>query len=71
MSKPREGIHSFRILDIAVADVALTVAAAAGISYFTQWNFWVVFISLILIGIVTHRALKIRTKVDTIIFPNV
>lgn len=68
MSTPREGVHSLRLFDVAVFDVALTLAAAFGISQWTKWNFWIVVLILFISGIVTHRALKIRTKVDEIIF---
>lgn len=68
MSEPRKGIHSIRLFDIAIVDVALTVVAAFGIAHWTHWNIWVVLVVLFLLGIVTHRALGIRTKVDTLIF---
>jgi len=32
LGKPYEGFHSYRFLDIAIADVALTVAGAGTIS---------------------------------------
>lgn len=70
MSEPRKGIHSLRLFDVAVVDVLLTVMAAIGISHWTHWNPYLVFFALLLIGIVTHRLLKIRTKVDTILFPD-
>jgi phosphoglycerol transferase MdoB-like AlkP superfamily enzyme len=61
--------QSFRIFDVSVIDVVLTVLAALAISKWKRINFWVVLASLFVLGIVTHRALKIRTKVDTILFP--
>lgn len=68
MSEPRKGIHSIRIFDIAVVDVLLTVVAAVYIAKWTGADLWKVLIGLFLLGIIVHRVLGIRTKVDTLLF---
>lgn len=62
--KPREGAHSYRILDVAVVDVVLTLLVAWAISY--TWNvmYWKCALGLFLVGIVAHRLFCVRTKVD-------
>jgi hypothetical protein len=66
LGKPGTGIHSIRIMDIAVVDVLLTFLLA----YFTKGNhnFWKVLIIWFLIGIIVHRLFCVRTTIDKIIF---
>ena len=60
-SIPRRGIHSYRVLDVAVVDVAFTVLAAYIIS---RKHFIGVFILLIFISIILHTAKNIETKTN-------
>jgi hypothetical protein len=64
-SEPREGIHSLRILDIAIVDVFLTVIVALFIS---KKYFLSIFIALILLSIVMHTLLGIKTKTNSWLF---
>lgn len=68
VSEPREGIHSIRIFDIAVVDVLLTIVAGVFIAKWSGAPLWKVLIALFLLGIIVHRMLGIRTKVDTVLF---
>jgi len=63
-----KGAHSYRLAGFAVVDVALTVAAAAVIGYFTGWSFWLILLTLFLLGIVLHRLFCVRTTVDKLLF---
>lgn len=69
--KPREGAHKVRIpiLDIALVDVAATLAVAALISWISDWPVLIVFLVLIVISIAVHRLFCVRTKMDKLIFP--
>jgi hypothetical protein len=48
LGKPKTGIHSYRIFNIAIADL---IIASLIISYFFKFNFWITLIILFLLGI--------------------
>ncbi len=66
---PGKGIHSYRIFNIAIADVIMTLIAALIISYFFKISFIKTSICLFIIGILLHRLFCVRTTVDKILFP--
>jgi len=66
---PNKGIHSYRVLDIAVIDIVITAAAAGAISYFYNIPFIYTNISMFGLGIVSHRLFHVRTTVDKLLFP--
>jgi hypothetical protein len=66
--KPGEGIHSYRIFDIAIVDVIATIFGAYLISIVTKHNFKVVLFILFIIGIISHRLFCVRTTVDKLLF---
>lgn len=68
LGKPKTGIHSYRIFNIAIADVIMTIIAALIISYFFKFNFWITLIVLFLLGILLHRIFCVRTTVDKMLF---
>ena len=65
-----KGIHSYRILDIAILDVFVTLFAAFLISYFFKISFLYTSIFLFILGIIVHRLFCVRTTVDKILFPD-
>jgi hypothetical protein len=60
--KPREGVHSFRVLDFAVVDIIGTGIGAFGVSKLTGWGFVPSFIGLFALGEGMHYLFKIETK---------
>lgn len=58
---PRTGAHSYRIMDIAVVDLGLTIGAAYLISEKTENSFPVTFGALFLLGMLAHRAFCVDT----------
>ncbi len=68
LGKPKTGIHSYRIFNIAIADVIMTIIAALIISYFFKFNFWITLIVLFLLGILLHRIFCVKTTVDKLLF---
>lgn len=62
------GAHSFRIFNIAVIDVVLTVIAAYFISKSSNTNFLTVFLILIILGIILHRIFCVNTTINKVIF---
>lgn len=68
---PGKGIHSYRVFNIAIVDVIMTIIGAIVISYFTKWPFLYLLGGLFLSGIILHRLFCVRTTVDKFLFPNV
>lgn len=66
--KVGEGAHSYRIANIAIVDVALTIIVAAIIHFITGYNFIHILIILFLLGIVLHRIFCVRTTIDRLLF---
>jgi fatty acid desaturase len=66
--KPGEGVHSYRIFDIAVIDVALTIVVGIMIANSFKWSIWIVLGTLFFLGIVLHRMFCVRTTVDKWLF---
>lgn len=73
LGKPREGIHSYRIFNIAIVDVELTILGAF-IIYFLlnfygiKYNYYIILIFLFLLGIILHRIFCVRTSIDKLLF---
>lgn len=67
----KEGIHSYRFLSLAIADVLMTIIGAFLISYFFKISFLYTAIFLFVLGILLHRLFCVRTTIDKLLFPNV
>jgi hypothetical protein len=70
LGKPNHGIHSYRFMGIAVADVIMTIIAAFIISKVFKFNFVYTLFILFLIGIFLHHIFCVRTTVDKLLFPD-
>lgn len=68
--KPGTGAHSYRIFNIAIVDVLLTILSGILIAYFFRISFIKTTIVLFLLGIFMHRIFCVRTTVDKWLFPN-
>ena len=69
LGKPGEGVHSYRIFNIAVVDVLLTVLLALIIYFFfPKISLVYILVFLFLLGIVSHHIFCVRTTVDKAIF---
>lgn len=67
--KPGKGIHSFRIFNIAIADVLLTLLLAFIIHFFLpKYKFVSILLVVFLIGIVLHRIFCVKTTIDKWLF---
>jgi hypothetical protein len=67
---PNKGIHSYRFMGIAIADVIMTIIGAIIISFFLKVSFVFTCISLFILGIILHRLFCVRTTIDKLLFPN-
>ena len=70
LGEPGKGVH-FHVFRIAVIDLLITILFALIVSKIYNWNFWVVFLPLIFIGILLHRFFCVNTTVNKLIFGNV
>ena len=70
LGKPKTGIHSYRIFDIAIVDVILTILFAKFIQYYIckQTNIWIIIIFTFILGIIMHRVFCVKTTIDKILF---
>jgi hypothetical protein len=68
LGKPGVGVHSYRILNLAIADIIMTLIASAIISYAFKFPFLWVTVFLFALGIFLHRIFCVRTTVDKFLF---
>jgi fatty acid desaturase len=61
--KEKEGIHSYRIMDIAIMDVLFTFIGALVIAYWFKLNIILVFIVLIILGTIIHYIFCVETTI--------
>jgi len=66
--KPGEGIHSYRVFDLAIADIIMTLIGALFISFITRYPFVYCALALFILGIVLHRLFCVRTTIDKWLF---
>jgi hypothetical protein len=66
--KPHEGIHSYRIFDIAIMDTIMTIIGAFLFSFITRYPFHYCLIVFFTLGIILHRLFCVRTTVDKWLF---
>ena len=60
-----KGIHSFRIFNIAVVDVLLTIIGAYFISLcLPEYNYFLILILLFILGIILHRMFCVKTPIE-------
>ena len=68
LGKPNQGVHSYRIFNIAIVDVLLTILGAYILSIFTNYKFIYTLIGMFILGIILHRLFCVRTTVDKLLF---
>jgi hypothetical protein len=69
LGKPGQGIHSFRIFNIAVVDVVLTFIGAYFISLATNIKYIYSLLGFFLLGIILHKLFCVPTTIDKLLFP--
>ena len=69
LGKPNTGAHSYRIFNIAIVDVILTILLAYFINLiYPQYNFQKIVVFLFILGIILHRLFCVRTTIDKLVF---
>jgi uncharacterized membrane protein YcaP (DUF421 family) len=66
---PKQGVHQYRLFDIAIADVLATVVISALFGYIMKWNIPFTIFTAFVLGIIMHRIFCVRTTLDKLIFP--
>ena len=66
--EPGKGAHKYRLMNIAIIDVAFTIIVAYIFSWFTSWNFWITLLAAFILGIFFHRLFCVRTTIDKLLF---
>jgi hypothetical protein len=66
--EPGTGVHSYRVFNLAIVDIVLTVLLAYGLSQYFMWNFLVVLLFLFILGIIMHRLFGVKTTIDKLLF---
>ena len=64
--KEKEGLHSYRFMDIAIVDVLLTFIGALVIAYWYKLNIILVFIVLVILGTIIHYIFCVETTITKI-----
>jgi hypothetical protein len=68
--KPGEGLRRFRIFNIAIFDVLVTMIIVYLLCWFTKLPYWNSLFVIFILGIVLHRMFHVRTGIDKLLFPN-
>ena len=64
-----EGLHSYRIFNIAIVDVLLTIVLAYIIHFLNpQYSFLFILMIFFIAGIILHRLFCVRTTIDKLLF---
>ncbi len=66
--KPNEGVHSYRVCNVAIIDVIMTIFFAYCLAVVFKFNFGIVLCILFTAGIIGHRIFGVRTTVDKLLF---
>tara|TARA_Y100000590_G_scaffold106658_1_gene121342 strand:+ start:216 stop:461 length:246 start_codon:yes stop_codon:yes gene_type:complete len=70
LGKPKTGLHSYRVFDIAVVDFLLTILLAKFFEFYMMKGipFWKILIVTFILGIIVHRIFCVKTTIDKLLF---
>ena len=68
--KPKEGLHSYRYMNIALVDVGLTILLAKFFQFYflMDYNIFIIIFFSFILGILMHRLFCVRTTIDKLLF---
>ena len=66
--KPNEGAHMYRLYDISIVDVILTILGSIIIAYVFNVDYVQTIILLFILGIIMHRMFCVDTTINKFIF---
>jgi Flp pilus assembly protein TadB len=67
--KEKEGIHSYRVFNIAIVDLLATLVAAVIISLFAKVNVVLVFFVLMVLSVLLHKLFCVESTLTKTILP--
>lgn len=67
--KPGEGVHSYRLCGVAIVDLVLAVLLGVAVARGTGISLPAGIVGVLLLGIIVHHVLGVRTAVDRTLFP--
>ncbi len=65
--EPGKGVHSYRILNIAVVDMIGTILLALLLAKLFSTSFWCMFIILLLLSIIIHKVFCVETTLTNLV----
>lgn len=68
LGEPGTGVHKYRVANVAIVDVIMTIIAAIVLAKIFNANTILILIVLFVIGIIAHRYFEVRTTVDKLLF---
>ena len=70
LGKVGEGVHSYRVFDVAIIDVVMTMIGAYFLqkTFLKKYEYYEVLLGLFLLGIILHRLFCVRTTIDKLLF---
>ena len=68
IGNPKEGIHSYRIFDISIVDVAVTILFIIFLYYLLNKPLMYIFTVVILLGIIVHRLFCVNSTINMLVF---
>jgi len=70
LGKPKKGLHSYRVFNIAIVDVLLTFLLAKFIQYYImkETEFGIILVFCFIFGIILHRVFCVKTTIDKLLF---
>ncbi len=71
LGKPKTGLHSYRVFNIAIMDVVFTFLFAKFIQTYImkETDYLLILFFSFILGIILHRIFCVRTTVDKLLFP--
>lgn len=66
--KEKEGVHSTRLLDVAVYDFIGTVVIGLLLSHLFGWNIWRTLLILFIISLILHKLFCVQTTWTKFVF---
>jgi hypothetical protein len=69
LGEPSTGLHGYRIFNIAIVDVLLTIIMAFIIQlFYLKYKISQILSGLFILGIILHRLFCVRTTIDKLLF---
>lgn len=68
LGEPGKGIHAYRIFNISIVDVILTLIGSYILSHLFKISYLYMTISLFILGVFIHRLFCVKTPITKLLF---